>query len=240
MLIFLKYYILNLYRSKEKSIPLGFHIFGKYGFYLFRIIPFEFATIILLSFVLQWFCFGLTSEILLENNIISKGFLLPTFGFITSLFIFDFIHFNKSLYYNFKYINILNVSEIKKLYLNNLNELLGGKIFIIIIFLFFYLYYNVFFFFQILIVLSVYILYNLIIVMFSKHLLRYDWVKYLFFFILQISFILFYGSNEKNMQVVFLNRETFFFDNSEKLALLILVITMSLFLSQFLLPKKYK
>lgn len=118
-------------------MPYGFIALGKFGFVVFKFFPFDLLSYILPVFFLQWFCFGLSSEIIKNFNSLNNAMLLPLIGFLVSLFIFDFIHFTKSFYYNFKYLRLIEISIKEMSILKTSNELLGGKIISIGVFFYF-------------------------------------------------------------------------------------------------------
>lgn len=206
---FINYYY-NLWRSKEKTIPFGFMMLGSLGIILYKKFPFDLFVFSLSTIFIQWFCFGFSAEVLNDFGYSINGLFLPSIGLLISLFIFDFIHFNKSLFYNYKYIFLINIIWKKNCLIKSINEYLGGKVFPLLVFLNFSLYYFDFNFHDILLPISIYLTYNFFVLIFYNFLVKYKSLFVIIFFVSQIVLLIFSDGNKSSIGNFLLSKEVWF------------------------------
>jgi hypothetical protein len=202
VITFLNYYFINLVRSKEKQIPIGFVFLGRPGVWFFNHFPFDLVVYLLIAFFLQLFCFGLGTELLEESNYNIDPIFLPISGFISVLLVFDYIMSEKTFFNRCKYLDLVFVNKLDKLKYKIANELLGGKLISLILFLLLTIYYfklsNTFQAYLFLI--SVYLLYNSFYLLFVDFYLKNKNLAVVLFFLLQIG-VIFYANVGTNNDI---------------------------------------
>jgi len=209
---FIIYYYINLWRSKEQNMPLGLMALGRFGYFAFRFFPFDFFAYFVTIFFIQWFCFGLTSEILENFDLTYNGLLLPSIGLGVSLFLFDFVHFSKSFYYNFKYRGLVSLSYRELVNLKTINEICGGKLISILVFFIFYLYYYDFLIKDLLLIAFIYFSYNSIILLLSNILFKRNFILYAIFFSVIFGLTLIFNNNSLSFERSLMENEKWFYD----------------------------
>jgi hypothetical protein len=235
---FLTYYYFNLWRSKEKSIPYGFMAMGSMGILLYKNFPFDLFVFCLSTIFVQWFCFGLSAEILVNFEYSINGLFLPTLGLIISLFVFDFIHFNKSLFFNLKYLWLLDYSKNEVCQLKSLNEYLGGKAIAFFVFMAFSLYYCEFSIKIVFLDISIFLLYNSIILLLANILIKYKNLFTVLFFVSQFSLLFIFDGEQSGFQQIVLAKEVWFNDFLSSSLVYLLLAAMVSVIIQFIVNFK--